>query len=386
MSRIINVAAIQMDVAPAPTSQRLARAGRLIDQAAQAGADLVVLPEVFNTGYAYTDENYCRAETLTGLTVTWMKDTAARLNIHLAGTLLLLDNVEVYNALLLVAPDGRIWRYDKTYPWGWERAYFRDSNRVTVARTDLGDVGMLICWDVAHPGLWRQYAGRVDMMLVCSSPPDLSNPTYYFPEGERVTLDDMGPLMARLKDVGHRIWGTMFDQQTAWLGVPAVNTVAVGTFKSALPNPVGTLLSFLPLAPWLAKYLPQAHKLHVTSSMLEGCKVVDANGQALAALSQEQGESFALAEVILADEKPHPQGLQPAAPIPWLTYLASDVLLPLITLPAYRKGLRRAWGKDMAPPDALTRRWMPLLGAALALSAGLGVLIGALWGRRKSTR
>jgi predicted amidohydrolase len=90
-----------------------------------------VLPELFNTGYAYAEENFALAERIDGTTVGWLRETAASLQIHLAGSLMLLDGNEVYNSLLLFAPDGRYWRYDKNYPWGWERGYFRDANRIT---------------------------------------------------------------------------------------------------------------------------------------------------------------------------------------------------------------------------------------------------------------
>jgi predicted amidohydrolase len=42
-----------------------------------------------------------------------MKAQAAQHNIHLVGTLLLLDETDIYNTALLVAPDGRTWRYEK---------------------------------------------------------------------------------------------------------------------------------------------------------------------------------------------------------------------------------------------------------------------------------
>jgi predicted amidohydrolase len=346
----LNVAAVQMDANLAPTADRLARAGRLVTKAAWAHAQLIVLPELFNTGYAYTEENYHRAEPLDGPTATWMRDIAARLNVHLAGSLMLLDRGEVYNSLLLFAPDGRVWRYDKNYPWGWERGYFcgtrRDPN-VTVAETDLGNFGLMICWDIARRGLWRRYAGRVDMMVISSCPPDVSNPTFHFPGGDQVTLDDMG--MAAYKGSALLVFDDMLNQQTAWLNVPAVNTVGCGHVKTGIPNGRLSLLGYLPAAPWLVRYLPQADRVQMACEMVHESKVVDASGRVLTKLTKEDGETFTLAEVRLADAEPTPQGLQPASLVPWPLYFLSDVLLPALTRPVYRKGLRRVRQKRVPP-------------------------------------
>ncbi len=339
--RTIKVAAIQMDANPAFVAQRLDRAGRLVAEAAEAGAHLIVLPELFNSGYAYDDANFGLAEPIDGLTATWMKDTAAHLGVHLAGSLMVLDNREVYNALLLFAPNGQMWRYDKLHPWGWERGYFRAGSRVVVAKTELGDLGMLICWDTAHTELWRQYAGGVDMMLIASCPPDLTNPVYHFPDGGRVTVDAMGPFMASMKGLGRRLFGDMINQQAAWLGVPVVNTVASGHIQTAIPNSRAALLAFLLAAPWLVKYLSGADKMRLSCGIVPGCKVVDNQGRVLAELTQDDGETFTLAEVILPAERPSPQGHQPRSGLPWQAYFVGDILLPALALPVYRNGLRR---------------------------------------------
>jgi len=384
MTREIKVAAIQMDANPAPTGARVARANQLVKAAAEDGAQLVVLPELFNTGYAYSDENFGRAERLDGATVGWLRETAASHHIHLAGSLMLLDGNEVYNSLLLFAPDGCYWRYDKNYPWGWERGYFREAHRITIAETDLGDFGMLICWDSAHPNLWRQYAGQVDMMLISSCPPDVSNPTYHFPNGDQLTVAELGPVMGRVKGDGRRVFGDMINQQTAWLGVPAVNTVGTGRIFTKLPAGRGTMLSFLPLAPHLARYLPVADEMHMSCDMVQGCKVVTAGGTVLTELSQAAGETFTIATVTLADRKPVPQSEQPKPIISPLSYLASDYILPLMTTPIYRQGLRRTWGAHMAPVDAMTQRWLLIAGVVGAFCLGVGLGIGTLLRRRVS--
>jgi predicted amidohydrolase len=353
MQRTIKVAAVQMDANPAPTGQRIARAGRLVAEAAAAGARLIVLPELFNSGYAYDDANFGLAEPLDGRTATWMRDAAARLGVHLAGSLMVLDNAvdnhEVYNALLLFAPNGQMWRYDKLHPWGWERGYFRAGDRIVVAKTELGDLGMLICWDTAHTDLWRQYAGSVDMMLIASCPPDLTDPVYHFPNGGRVTADDMGPLMASMKGLGRRLFGDMINQQAAWLGVPAVNTVGCGHIQTAIPNGRAALLSFLPAAPWLVRYLSRADKMRLSCGIVPGCKVVDNQGRVLAELTQDEGETFTTAEVILAAQKPSPQGPQPRSGLPWQAYFVGDILLPALAMPVYRNGLRRLQFREPSP-------------------------------------
>ncbi len=376
MPHPIKIAAIQMDANPAPTPERLDRAERLVTDATYNGAQLVVLPELFNTGYTYDPSNHHRAERLDGPTIHWMRDLAAYLNVHLAGSLLLRDCADIYNSMLLFSPEERMWRYDKNYPWGWERGYFRPGHGISVAETELGRIGMLVCWDVAHLDLWRQYAGKIDLMLISSCPPDVSNPTYYFPNGDTVTFDQMGPLMAPFKDSGARVFDELLRQQTAWLGVPVVNTVGCGRIDTSLPNGLGGLLSMVPVAPWLVKYLPQANRMRMACDFVPGCKIMDATGHTLSELQQNQGETFTVAEVIPGEQPPQPVQSQPKSDLSPLVYLLSDTILPLLSLSTYRRGVRRAWGSDMAPVEIKSRQWLVILFLGILMAFITGWLLG----------
>jgi predicted amidohydrolase len=320
----LSLAAIRMDAAPAPTESRLERAEKLVAQAAAQGAEIAVLPEVFNTGYEYHDRNYGLAEPMNGQTVSWMKATAREKNLYLAGSLLLREADGIYNAMLLIAPDGKTWRYDKSYPWCWERAYFRPrQHALAPVETELGKIGMQICWDTVHPNLWAAYAGKVDLMLVSSCPPFLHEMTIKFPDGNSVTPAGLGPLMQAVYHNAGKIFGEYLRQQSAWLGVPAVNTTGGGQFQTHLARPRLSFANFLAARPDLWKYLSQAEKIVIEAGYFDQTFIVDANGQVLNRTTLD-GDDVAVAQVELAEKTPVPQTPQPKIDLSPLTYWADE--------------------------------------------------------------
>lgn len=379
MSRNLILGVVQMDAAPAPTEERLSRAQRLVTQAAKGGAQLVVLPEVFNTGYVYSDTNFHRAEPLTGPTVSWMRQMAAQENVYLAGTLLLRDLEDIYNTLLLVAPDGRTWRYDKHHPWAWERAYFRAGDRLTVAETALGRFGLLVCWDQAHPRLWARYAGHVDAMIVCSSPPTAHDMTFVLPDGTQLPAEAAGPIPRRMKRTSGGAFGPCLRRQGAALSVPVAQTTATGTFSSEIPLPRLSLFlyAFTRVDLWL-KFLG-ADRVRVEMPYYHETWITDADGEILCRVPPDV-EGYALAEVTLPDLPPSPRRPQPAFGISLFAYLFDEVANLLLTS-RYRRAVRRYYGRHMAPPERHGRRWL----VALAFVAGLGLLLGRL-SRRTCSR
>jgi hypothetical protein len=143
----------------------------------------------------------------------------------------------------------------------------------------------------------------------------------------------------------------MVDEQTAWLGVPAVSTVACGDITTPVPGPRVSFLSAVAFAPRLIKHLRHADKVQMTCTFAPSCKIVGADGQILAERAQEDGESLAFARVTLPDRKPSPEKKeQPRSKIPLTSYLLTDVMLPRMMVPHYKRGSRRSFGKHMAPP------------------------------------
>ncbi|MBE2270506.1 MAG: carbon-nitrogen hydrolase family protein [Anaerolinea sp.] len=363
MPRSLKVATVQMDAAPAPTPDRLARAATLADQAAAQGAQLIVLPELFNVGYEYDDRNYGLAEPLSGQTMTWMKATAARLNAHLAGSFLLLDGDEVFNSAFIVAPDGRTWRYDKIYPYAWERAYFREGRDITIAETDLGKLGMLICWDCGHADLWRRYAGQVDALVVTSCPPMLQAAELVMPDGTRETATAAGvpiPSNVHFQDLD-------IHEQAGWLGVPVVASAGGGHFRTHLPQPELSMFSQLPLAKALPHALNDAREVVLEAAYGQYAKIIDAQGSQVAVVKAD-GDGIAVGDVTVADAPPKPSGEQPKLRMPAYMGWLIDWIGTTPMIPLYRSGLRRRWGNHMAPIDPRTLVWLWVIVGALVLN------------------
>lgn len=378
MARTLKIAVIQMDVTPAPREVRLNRAGLLVEEAAASGAELVLLPELFNSGYAYDQSNYQRMETMTGPTVVWMRDTAARLGVYLAGSFLLLDGTDSYNALLLVTPQRRAWRYDKKHPWAWERAYFVDGDSPTIATTDLGNIGLMVCADITRPEAWKAYAGQVDLLLVASSPPDAGQAVLTFPSGETISLTELNAGISSVKDASRKAFSGWLSQNARWLGVPVAGSSTSGQFRSYLPNGTLTSLALLPGAPQIAAQLIDANNVRIEAPMLEACQIIGPDGHVLANRDPAEGEGFALAEVTLPGLRPAPAGRAPSLPGDLKAgNLLSDILA-LLSIPSYRHGLRRAQGARMAPLHPKTKKRLGFL----ALGAFTGLLLTAFLRRR----
>ena len=126
-------------------------------------------------------------------------------------------------------------------------------------------------------------AGRVDLILACSCPPDVPDGTYHFPDGSQVTGAQMGPMMRSMRRSAAKVFEDTPAQQTAWLGVPFAGSTACGMIRTPLPNPVGDRDGeFPPTAPGLICHLSQLKRVEVSAGLVEGAHIFAADGSPLA--------------------------------------------------------------------------------------------------------
>jgi len=105
----LRVAALQLNSATGDVSGNLARATRHVEAAAASGARLILLPELYSSGYVFSRALWEAAERLEGgPTVTWASELAQRLGVHICLTLLESRGEHFFNTFVCVAPDGTL--------------------------------------------------------------------------------------------------------------------------------------------------------------------------------------------------------------------------------------------------------------------------------------
>ncbi|MFD4252586.1 nitrilase family protein [Amycolatopsis thermoflava] len=159
----ITAAAVQCDpqVGLENKDKNLERTLELVTEAAEQGANLVVLPELVNTGYSFAtrEEAYAHAEELTGPTVQAWTELARSRGIHLVGGITELDGVRLFDTAVLIGLDGLIGHYRKTHLWHREKLVFTPGDLgFPVFETRIGRIGLLICWDIWFPEVARLLA------------------------------------------------------------------------------------------------------------------------------------------------------------------------------------------------------------------------------------
>jgi predicted amidohydrolase len=134
--------------------------------AAAAGADLVLLPELWGPGYFAFDCYEKAAEPLHGDTVEAAKEWAARLGcfLHLGSFVERTPEGTLHNTAVLLGPMGEIVHtYRKIHVFGYrsrEKGLLTPGNDVSVVSTALGALSATTCYDLRFPELWRSMVDR----------------------------------------------------------------------------------------------------------------------------------------------------------------------------------------------------------------------------------
>ncbi len=145
-------------------------------KAKEQGADLAIFPELSLTGYVVRDQFYELAETIPGPTVEKVEALAKKTGMHVIFGMPELSEktrATVFNTAVFVGPEGLIGKYRKmylpTHSVFEEKRYFRPGYQTAAFQTDLGNIGLCICYDLFFPEVLRLIRLKGAQLIVCIS-------------------------------------------------------------------------------------------------------------------------------------------------------------------------------------------------------------------------
>ncbi|MCP4162020.1 MAG: carbon-nitrogen hydrolase family protein [Deltaproteobacteria bacterium] len=146
---MVNIGLIQMKSKQLEIHENLMKAEHYVSQVAKDGAELVVMPEMFNVGFVTSEELMKLAEPLDGLTVNWLKDQAAKNNVYIITSIYEKFEGSFYNTMVMVGSDRSLQIYRKRNPTAQERLVWTRSDvpGPGIFETPFGRVGGAICFD-----------------------------------------------------------------------------------------------------------------------------------------------------------------------------------------------------------------------------------------------
>lgn len=149
------VACVQMEIVHGEKEKNLATARSMVAQACGQGAELLVLPELFNSGCMFDSraEAYAQAEPVPGgQSVELLLALAREHGAYLVASLLERDGPDLYNTAVLAGPEGLVGKYRKLHPCEDEVYWVEPGDLgLPVFHTPLGRIAMLICLDAYYP-------------------------------------------------------------------------------------------------------------------------------------------------------------------------------------------------------------------------------------------
>jgi len=142
----ITLGAVQVRSQPEAVEANCDHATPLIEKAAAQGAEVVVLPELFASGYILNSAIWDAAEERErGPMRLWLSATAQRLGIYLGAGCVERDGSDFFNVFVLAGPNGDI--AGRAYKTDAEANVFGRGRNEHVIDTALGRIGIGICAD-----------------------------------------------------------------------------------------------------------------------------------------------------------------------------------------------------------------------------------------------
>jgi predicted amidohydrolase len=186
MKERVRIALAQISCKRANKEENLKKMEEIVKKFKDQSVDLVIFPELSLTGYVVRDQIYELAEIIPGPSTYAVEKIAEKTQTHI---ILGMPEVSektkatIYNTAVLVGPKGYIGKYRKmylpTHSVFEEKRYFRPGYQSAVFNTELGRLGLIICYDIFFPEVSRLTRLKGAQLIVCISASPAVRKTFF---------------------------------------------------------------------------------------------------------------------------------------------------------------------------------------------------------------
>lgn len=170
MSKKINVALVQSPLVWENPQRNRENLEKII-LSISSEVDVIVLPEMFTTGFTMTPSNIAKEEG--GKTVKWMQDMASKKNAAVIGSIVFEEGGHYYNRLWFVEPNNKISSYNKRHTFtlaGEDKVYTAGNNKLLISFRGFRFCP-LICYDLRFP-VWARNTEDYDVLIYVANWPE----------------------------------------------------------------------------------------------------------------------------------------------------------------------------------------------------------------------
>ena len=142
-------------------------------------AELVILPEMFSTGFSMQPETY--AETMEGETIQWMQRVSKENGIILTGSVIIEEGGNYFNRLIWMLPNGQMGQYNKRHLFAYaeEDKFYTAGNKRLIASVKGWKINLQVCYDLRFPVWARQQSTEnnteYDVLIYVANWPEKRN-------------------------------------------------------------------------------------------------------------------------------------------------------------------------------------------------------------------